>query len=181
MGNKNIDLKKLYWKAWRLNYLWHPFRNNPRNANAIYYGLKYCVGLENWEKINPDVRNSWDSAVFSFDKLFGQLKVYKDLDMKSLIIEEKYKNPKEIETDLITNTLKQGMNVLEKFKYYEEKNKLTVADYNFLKAFFEIMYDEGALKTIIFDYLKEKAEETRKKQEEAKVKEKTDEKQEGKE
>ena len=51
------------------------------------------------------------------------------------------------------------MNVLEKFKYYEEKNKLTVADYNFLKAFFEIMYDEVALKTIIFDYLKEKADE----------------------
>lgn len=177
MGNKNIDLKKLYWKAWRLNYLWHPFRNNPRNANAIYYGLKYCVGLENWKKINPDVRNSWDSAVFSFDKLFGQLKVYKDLDMKSLIIEEK----KEKESDLLTDTLKHGMNVLEKFKHCEEKNKLTVADYNFLKAFFEIMYDEGALKTIIFDYLKEKAEETRKKQEEAKVKEKTDEKQEGKE
>ena len=43
------------------------------------------------------------------------------------------------------------------------------------------MYDEEALKTIILDYLKEKAEETRKKQEEAKVKEKTDEKQEGKE
>lgn len=164
MKNENIDLKKLYWKAWRLNYLWHPFRNNPRNANAIYYGLKYCVGLENWKKINPDVRNSWDSAVFSFDKLFGQLKVYKNLDMKSLLIEEKN------ELDLLTSTLKQSMNVLEKLKNCEAKNNFTVEDYNFLKAFFDIMYDEDSLKTIILDYLKEKAEEVKKKQEEVKKK-----------
>lgn len=77
----HTKLKKMYFSM-RCTYFFLCFmRNKPSYTNRYYYRFIEIVGPEQYLR-SPLVRNEWDSARYSFDKMYGLVSVwYKSFDI----------------------------------------------------------------------------------------------------
>ncbi|MBE6686187.1 MAG: hypothetical protein E7591_03050 [Ruminococcaceae bacterium] len=68
-----------------IHYVLFFFRNNPEFRTRYYHEFIKWVGYDNWDEVLPEIRNSWESARNSFDKLHGLARAFKE-----------FKNPQDI-------------------------------------------------------------------------------------
>lgn len=149
-----MDIKQLYRKAWLINCFFYPFRNNERNVSEIFFGFKHCVGLDDWQNVRPDIRNSWESAANNFDRLYGQLKIYRLVEkecFQDVFILKK--TEKQSEILLLKKTLDESLEIIKILNEYEEKFDCLV-DYGCLGSVFGTLDVEEKIKKIVLAYFK---------------------------
>ena len=75
-AKKSARLRILLRQMRRVKWWFHFTRNNPNHTKRFYYRLKAIVGLENWDKIHPDIRQAWEDAANRFDVQFGLVRAW---------------------------------------------------------------------------------------------------------
>ncbi|MBQ4428822.1 MAG: hypothetical protein II871_03525 [Clostridia bacterium] len=75
-------LKKLRYAMWRVKWLFHFTRNNPCHTQRFYHEFIKTIGLDEWKKLNPEMRNAWNAAAGSFDKQYGLVKAWRGIEFK---------------------------------------------------------------------------------------------------
>ena len=76
--NMTETLQDLRWKMFRIHWLFHFTRNNPRNRGYCYHALIAAVGYDCWARVHPFLRLQWESAQNSFDRMYGLIKAFYD-------------------------------------------------------------------------------------------------------
>ena len=71
-----VSLRILLTQMRRVKWCFHFTRNNPNHTKRFYFRLKAIVGLENWNRISPDVRQAWEDAANHFDMQFGLVRAW---------------------------------------------------------------------------------------------------------
>lgn len=74
---------------WR-NLLLHPTRNSLRHTNKYYHRFIGIIGKENYDALDPALKNAWEGAKNSFDAMYGLAAAWKTLDFR-----RKEKQPEE--------------------------------------------------------------------------------------
>ncbi len=78
MENKVIveqgKLEPMKKEGKKINKWCHFSRNNPRTVYYYYNWLIGLFGYDNWEKGNALFKRQWESAKYSFDKMYGLVK-----------------------------------------------------------------------------------------------------------
>ena len=78
MGNtvtvESGKLKTMKEKGQKINQWCHFSRNNPRTVNYFYNWLIGLFGYDNWEKGSAPLKRQWESAKYSFDRMYGLVK-----------------------------------------------------------------------------------------------------------
>ncbi len=144
---KKFTPERLLNKGRRINWLLHPLRNNPRHRYALYHGFISWVGAENWGRVRLEIKNSWESASNSFDKLLGLLKVYRFYtDPQELLTCETPKKQESVETpkkqESVSEVLDKCLRLVSTLHSYEE-TKPSVAEYECLLALLSAAVPDG--------------------------------------
>jgi len=66
------EIEKLVKQMRKINIFMYFFRNNPRYTNRFYHQFIQIVGYENYREM-LSIKNEWDGARYSFDKMYGLL------------------------------------------------------------------------------------------------------------
>lgn len=59
---------------------WYFFRNNFRSTNYYYNKFIEIIGLEAWKKLDPYYKSEWNSARYSFDRMYGLIRAWRVKD-----------------------------------------------------------------------------------------------------
>lgn len=73
-------LMKLKGRMDRVNFWFHPWRNNMRSVNRFYTAFISIFGYERWECVLPQIRVAWEAARLDFDKMLGLIRGWQDLE-----------------------------------------------------------------------------------------------------
>lgn len=74
------SLKRLRLKMGVVNCLFHFTRDNPRSTVCFYNRFISIIGHDKWKEMkenNNYIVNAWESAEYSFDKMYGLVKAWK--------------------------------------------------------------------------------------------------------
>lgn len=147
---KRFTPERLLNKARRINWLLHPSRNNPRHRYVLYHGFISWVGTENWERVRPEIKNCWESASNSFDKLLGLLKVYRLYTSPDELLVPVTEKKEDISEGL--NKCIEIMSILNGYN----QTKPSAIEHKCLKALLcSLVADDTCAKTEIIAYLED--------------------------
>lgn len=71
-----VSLRILVTQMRRVKWWFHFTRNNPSHTKRFYFRLKAIVGLENWNRVSPDMRQAWEDAANRFDMQYGLVRAW---------------------------------------------------------------------------------------------------------
>lgn len=104
MNNEQFSsIIKLKKQMRRVNRAFYFTRNNNKNKYRFYNGFISVFGYDAYKnEVSADVRNSWDSASNSFDKMFGLLLAWTKSENPERLF-DKSENEKQAEERKVTD------------------------------------------------------------------------------
>lgn len=73
-------LKKLSRSMFWRNILLHFSRDNPKHTEKYYHSFIELIGVDTWKRLDPFYKNSWLAARNSFDKMYGLVAAWKNIE-----------------------------------------------------------------------------------------------------
>lgn len=133
-------IKKLKTQMRRVNRFFHFTRNNSKNRFRFYNGFIAVFGYDTYKNdVYADVRNAWDSAQNSFDKMFGLLLAWAKTENPGRLF-DKFDKEKQVEDKSQTQE-----------KLTDEENSKYEREIAEIRRKTEILKAEYELKRIEFD------------------------------
>ena len=72
------EIKDLFYSMLRVNIFFHFTRNRKKHTELFYQRFIAIIGAENYDRLLPLVRNSWEGARYDFDRMYGLTKAWKE-------------------------------------------------------------------------------------------------------
>ena len=135
--------KEICAKARKINRWFHFTRNNPRNRYYLYNEFKNWVGADKWGEVLPEIKNSWEAASNSFDKLYGLIKVYSGYKTPAEVTRKRINPTVEDEIKKTSDNLHCFIEVITKLKKDVADAKLKTEDCMLLHKLVDMTMDEN--------------------------------------
>ena len=146
--------KEICAKARKINRWFHFTRNNPRNRYYLYNEFKNWVGADKWGEVLPEIKNSWEAASNSFDKLYGLIKVYSGYKTPAEVTRKRINPTVEDEIKKTSDNLHCFIEVITKLKKDVADANLENEDYELLQKVADATIEENSrFKSEIKEYI----------------------------